>query len=750
MREPLRWALDLGRRVDPSLLENHLRRAALGPADGTWQPPAWLKRHQVDAARRVCGCLETLSGALLADAVGLGKTYVALAVATRYRRTCAIVPAALVTQWKRVSEKLGVEVAVVTHEGLSRGARLPRADLTVVDEAHRFRNPDTQRYHLLARSLKRSRLLLFTATPVVNRGADLVHLLRLFAADNALAVLGVPSLEGALETNAFAPLVHAAAAAVVARSPQSIDGLADLLPRISDGTVIRPAPAQREALLPLLRAIDELRFPSAVDSHEAALLRLHLLYRLASSTTACRETARRHLVYTERAIAAARRGGGLSRASARRIFRFDEELLLDLDCGANAGAEAAIDPAPFELERDRLNRLVATLSHANGSSPKQMALANVLSRRAGNKTIVFTTAVATALDLARSLRWHKVAVVGGGRAWIASGRVPVEEALALFAPIAREQRQPHKSLDISTLIATDLASEGLDLQDADAVVHYDLPWTPLKLGQRVGRIARLGSEHDVANVYWFAPPAPVERRLRMEARLAQKVGDQLRLGVPATSTVGRGRVVNELLDLRERFGRAGGSTGCCAPGYAVVSGPLCGIISLEWAVGDTRLPELIALCGAPLRQQHDYAVTDRVLNRLLAAQASPSAPPDALIDSLLRLLRTRLASADMGSTNLAAGRLRRRILTQAYNAGHRRDSAALVALDSALDRLNNGATAGQERFLEEILDGRIRYGDVAAWLRDLPSARSGRVSFRVTAALFGDGSAVQGEVDGPS
>ncbi len=75
----MRWKLNLGDLTNAQSLEFTLRRAAAGPTDDKWIPPAWLLAHQVDAARRVKSIIDALGGALLCDAVGLGKTYVALA-----------------------------------------------------------------------------------------------------------------------------------------------------------------------------------------------------------------------------------------------------------------------------------------------------------------------------------------------------------------------------------------------------------------------------------------------------------------------------------------------------------------------------------------------------------------------------------------------------------------------------------------------------------------------------------------------
>src|SRR5207237_8297231 len=116
----------------------------------------------------------------------------------RFRR---VVPAVLVPQWRELMDRFGVRDArIITHESLSPAhprsyAHFPASPrFVVVDEAHRFRNPDTNRYRALARLVVGSHVLLVTATPIHNCVAALLPVLRLFLRDHALAALGVPSL----------------------------------------------------------------------------------------------------------------------------------------------------------------------------------------------------------------------------------------------------------------------------------------------------------------------------------------------------------------------------------------------------------------------------------------------------------------------------------------------------------------------------------------------------------------------------
>src|SRR5712671_4617317 len=157
-------------------------RALVGGRDNPLPLPPWLAPHQVRAARRLHGILESHGGALLADAVGLGKSYVALGVALARREPFAlVVPAVLVDQWRTLLGQYDANGPILTHEALSRDSDTPSLHppprLFIVDEAHRFRNHSTNRYRALARLVVGSRVLLVTATPVHNRLGDLFRLL---------------------------------------------------------------------------------------------------------------------------------------------------------------------------------------------------------------------------------------------------------------------------------------------------------------------------------------------------------------------------------------------------------------------------------------------------------------------------------------------------------------------------------------------------------------------------------------------
>ena len=76
---------------------------------------------------------------------------------------------------------------------------------------------------------------------------------------------------------------------------------------------------------------------------------------------------------------------------------------------------------------------------------------------------------------------------------------------------------------IHLLISTDVLSEGQNLQDAEIIVNYDLPWAIIRLIQRAGRVDRIGQQSDTILCYSFMPADGVERIIRLRARVRQRL-----------------------------------------------------------------------------------------------------------------------------------------------------------------------------------------------------------------------------------
>jgi helicase domain-containing protein len=178
------------------------------PETKVWQS---LYNFQRDAATGIINKLETYNGCILADSVGLGKTFTALAVIKYYelrnKSVLVLCPKKLAENWTNYNANLTTNIFasdrfnydVLAHTDLSRtkgeslGLRLDRInwgnyDLVVIDESHNFRNADyaeekESRYQRLMRQVIRegvkTKVLMLSATPVNNRFNDLKNQLQL-------------------------------------------------------------------------------------------------------------------------------------------------------------------------------------------------------------------------------------------------------------------------------------------------------------------------------------------------------------------------------------------------------------------------------------------------------------------------------------------------------------------------------------------------------------------------------------------
>ncbi|MHB1359803.1 MAG: helicase-related protein [Rhodocyclaceae bacterium] len=93
-----------------------------------------------------------------------------------------------------------------------------------------------------------------------------------------------------------------------------------------------------------------------------------------------------------------------------------------------------------------------------------------------------------------------------------------------FSPESNDKRGIVLAADeLRVLIATDVLSEGQNLQDAHIIVNYDLPWAIIRLIQRAGRVDRIGQQSDKILCYSFVPADGVERLIRLRARVRQRL-----------------------------------------------------------------------------------------------------------------------------------------------------------------------------------------------------------------------------------
>jgi len=436
-----------------------------------------LAEHQQAAVARAREILARRGGVILADEVGMGKSFVAAALAAEFASVQLIVPASLIAQWRETLQMFDVEAEIVTHDTI----RPSKAELVIVDEAHAFRNPATRRYDALARSTVAAKVMLVTATPVCNSARDLEALIGLIARDDLLMDCGVPSIDLAFATRDVERVVRE----LVIRRDRSV-----LPPALAFGALERKVVRHR---VPDVNGIDTLQFPLVEG---VPLIRRFLRRRLESSEAALRESIRRQRRFYERVLES---GRALTKRDYRRAFgaEEDEEIfqqVLFWDLWAPPGD---LDVQKIREEMQRLDAMPVEPSN------KRELLANVLTNE---PTIIFTQFRATARELRTFLKCGDLHAFTSGRC--------------------------------NVLVTTDRNSEGLNLQRAGVVIHYDLPWNPMKLEQRNGRAHRIGQQRESVKAIYFVPEdrgiMPVITRKKREARATLKAtGNQQ----PATRTL---------------------------------------------------------------------------------------------------------------------------------------------------------------------------------------------------------------------
>ncbi len=100
----------------------------------------------------------------------------------------------------------------------------------------------------------------------------------------------------------------------------------------------------------------------------------------------------------------------------------------------------------------------------------------------------------------------------------------VYKIIEKFAPKANQfESIILKDQEINLLVSTDVMSEGINLQDANCIINYDIHWNPLKLIQRIGRVDRLGTEHENIYAFNFLPEKELEKDLKIVKKVEARI-----------------------------------------------------------------------------------------------------------------------------------------------------------------------------------------------------------------------------------
>ncbi len=681
-----------------------------------------LRPHQIDAAERLVAMIERNGGAMLAEPVGVGKTYTALAAAVRLgaARVVVAAPASLREMWTAAMRECELEAVLLTHEALSRAsAPAVHPDLVIVDESHRLRNPATRRYASVAALCGRSRVLLVTATPVQNARADVAAQLALYLGRAAWS------------------LTDTEIAAHVVRATQEGGRSGSLdMPRLS-GPHLLSLTTDDDCIDELLALPPPI--PARDESTAAALLLYGLVHQWTSSRRALVAALERRLARGVALVSALETGRHPSRAELAAWTWSGEAVQLAFPEIVASVAGSADDDVGDLLSAVRAHqRAVESLLErlrraANPDDDRATAIRELRLRHPGERIIAFCHYTETVRALWSTLgRDAGVAALTASGARVAGGRVSRASVLEQFAPRRSTDRETPRAERIDVLVTTDVLSEGLNLQEASVVVHLDYPWNPARLDQRVGRVRRLGSRHHVVTVYALAPPASAERLLRIDERLRDKLRvAQRTIGVAGhilpslvPLAIDRRGAAEAASDVRQRLRSwieqgatpASGDDLCSIPTVAALASDVEGTIALVVQPGG---PQLIADIGG--RIDAAPAAVDAALKAARGSTLDVDVGAfDVALQRIDRWLDARFGASAVELPAITASRARRVALVrvaQALSRAPRHRRALLAPLAHAA---RSAAVAPLAEGAERVLDSLVA-SDLPdeAWLRSI-------------------------------
>lgn len=143
----------------------------------------------------------------------------------------------------------------------------------------------------------------------------------------------------------------------------------------------------------------------------------------------------------------------------------------------------------------------------------------------GRKVLVFTEYTATALYikdiLVNKFDDKKVGFITGSVK--KSKRADIIRRFSPVANISEDDKMPDDTIDI--LVSTEVLAEGQNLQDCNYVINYDLPWNPMRIVQRIGRVDRLTSKYDTVHSRECFPDEKLDELLTLVGKLMDKISD---------------------------------------------------------------------------------------------------------------------------------------------------------------------------------------------------------------------------------
>ena len=555
-----------------------------------FQPEGFLRlQYQQDAVLTAKRILEEFNGVFIADVVGLGKTYMAAMLARELDGRCFVIaPPALLDPnnpgaWQNVFREFGVVGSDC--ESIGRIDAILKKDLRkydyiIIDEAHRFRNEDTETYAKLHQICRNKKVILVTATPFNNRPGDLLSQLKLFQNSRKSTLPNLPNLE-----NFFAKLNSRLASIKRLDEPEEFlammkDNAKEVRERILKYLMVRrtrneiskfygedmskqnlkfpeveaPTPffyrlSERENRI-FINTIDRIskeikytRYRPLVEDYFlgeleenrttaqnnlAKFMMILLVKRLESSFEAFRKTLERFIKSYEYFIKAFENGSVyVSKKRINQIFDlvasgdFDEVERMVKDDEAESFDSSLFKPE-FRNDLDHDLEVLREIERDWSTierDPKWEEFKTELTSDENLKTsklLVFTESKETSEYLAHRIEKELKEKVICYTG--SSSRKLREEVIENFDARAFKPKD-----DFRILITTDALAEGVSLHRSNVVINYDIPWNPTRMMQRVGRINRVDTKFESVHTYNFFPSDEGEDAIGLQKAAEAKI-----------------------------------------------------------------------------------------------------------------------------------------------------------------------------------------------------------------------------------
>ena len=362
-------------------------------------------------------------------------------------------------------------------------------DLVIIDEAHRLGGSTEQvaRYKLGAALAEASPyLLLLSATPHQGKTDQFMRLMQLLDRE------AFPD-EGSVNRDRVRPFVIR----TEKRASITADGQPLFKPRVTRMQAVAWQ-ARHNAQERLYESVtDYVRHgynqAMAAKQRHIGFLMILMQRLVTSSTAAIRTTLERRLALLD-----------VPQPQASLFANTDPDEWAELD--GQSQVDIAVQSSGWELEKSEVETLLtlARETEGAGTDAKAEALLELIYKLQQEendpalKVLIFTEFVPTQAMLADYLesRGFSVATLNGS--------MDLE---------ARSRAQQVFSQDVRVLVSTDAGGEGLNLQFCHVIVNFDMPWNPMRIEQRIGRVDRIG-QHHVVRAINFVLENTVEHRVR--------------------------------------------------------------------------------------------------------------------------------------------------------------------------------------------------------------------------------------------